>query len=702
MSNKLSLIVSFVAMDKMSGALRNIIGLGRQGSTSLKGLNGEAKRLERQMAGVQRELKGATGNVTALMNRERELAGAIAAVNTQIARQQALSGIDADRRAMLNRAGALKGKGMDNMMGGASLSLPLILAGKAAMDFSSGMVDIQQKAQLTNAETAKMAANILALSKAAHQLPEDMRSGVDALAGLGLDPRQAVQMIGPIGRLGTAFKVDLADGANAAFSNLNNLKVPIGETAKALDIMAASGNAGAFEVRDMARWFPTLTAQAQALGQKGTGAVADLAAALQIARRGAGDADQAANNLQNLLVKINSPATIAKFQKLGIDLPTALKKAYAEGKTPLEAIAELTKKATGGDLAKIGFVFEDMQAQAALRTLIQNMDDYRKIRAQVAASGGTVDQAFAQREAQDAAVKWRDFLSAAQRFGIVMGRTVLPAGTAFLTMAANMADRIGAWASAHPRLANALGTLVTLSITARIGLGALQFAFGGLLGPLAKVWSLFARARVLGTVALWVGRLGFLLVSMAGWWVLAGIAIGAFAAYVITHWGTISATFWKGVASVKGALSGLPGWLKSIGSLMMEGLLTALDPSRLVAHLLNVARMGVTAFKNYFGIKSPSRLMMQMGGHIATGLGVGIDRQAHRPAAAMRRLQGGLTPMAPAASRPAASGMLAGATITIPIYPGAGQSAEEIADAVMRRLERAGAKRARSSYDGAR
>jgi hypothetical protein len=66
--------------------------------------------------------------------------------------------------------------------------------------------------------------------------PGSMRS-----RGFGIDPREAMQMIGPIGRLGTAMKVDIADGAAAASANLQNLKVGLGDTGKALDIMAAGG-----------------------------------------------------------------------------------------------------------------------------------------------------------------------------------------------------------------------------------------------------------------------------------------------------------------------------------------------------------------------------------------------------------------------------------------------------------------------------
>src|SRR3546814_14283571 len=115
--------------------------------------------------------------------------------------------------------------------------------------------------------------------------------------------------MGPaIGRLGTAFKVDLADGASAAFANLNNLKVPINQTSVALDIMAASGNAGAFEIRDMARHFPAPTAQMQAMGESGLSAVGNLSAALQIAATGTANAEPAATNIQNLPAKVNTPA----------------------------------------------------------------------------------------------------------------------------------------------------------------------------------------------------------------------------------------------------------------------------------------------------------------------------------------------------------------------------------------------------------
>lgn len=762
MSNKLSLLVNFIAVDKMSGALRNFVGLGREGSKSLKGLNGEARKLSGELAKVEKAIAKGTGNLTALIDRERELKTALQSTNQQLEKQKRLAEIEAGRRAMVRRGDELMAKGQGNMIGGAAMGAPLILAAKAAMDFSSGMVDIQQKAELSNAETAKMADNIILLARAAHQLPEDMRGSVDVLSGFGLDPRQALQMIGPIGRLGTAFKVDLSDGAAAAYANLNNLKVPISETAKALDIMAAGGNAGAFEVKDMARWFPTLTAQLQALGQKGTPAVADLTAALQVAMNTAGSADEAANNIANLLGKVNAKATATAFQKnFGIDLPAAIKAGVAKGQTTMEAFAEVAKKATKGDLSKLGWGVEDRQAQMGLLALIQNLDKYRQIRAQISSgSGGTVDRAFAQREAEDASIAWQSFMGTAQELAITLGSRVLPSATGFLRQTNRIIIAVSDWARRNPALAGALANVAVALVGARIGLGALQFAFGGLLGPAARFLTFFQKVDGISKFGIVLGRFANIAIGAGGMAVRAfglirtamlfmaqGVmragammlanpivliitaivaAVGVAAYLIYTHWDKISATFRSGVQWVKNAIAGLPDWLRGIGSAMMQGLLSMIDPFGLRNRLLDVARNGVNAFKAFFGIKSPSRLFMAMGGHLTSGLALGVAGGAPDAVRSVRRMAsgvaaagaislapvqpamarpGGLTPIRPASPALAAAargGPVGGGPIEIHVHPAPGQSPDEIAEAVMRKLERAKGMQARRSFEGDR
>lgn len=738
--NKLNLVVQFSAVDKLSGGLKNLIGLGKSGSQALSGLRREARDLKGELAGVQAAIAKGSGNITELVNRERQLERAIARSNDQLKRQKRLLEIDARTDKIKARGQDLQGKGQQNLVAGAGLAAPVILAAKAAMDFSSGMVDIQQKAGLTNLETKAMAGNIIDAARAAHQLPEAMRAGVDTLAGLGLDPRIAQLMIGSIGRMGTAFKVEIADGAAAAFANLQNLKVGVGQTSAALDIMAAAGNAGAFEVKDMAKFFPGLTAQMQGLGQSGLGAVADLSAAMQIARRTAGTSDEAGTNIQNLLAKINSPGVIRAFQKnFGVDLPAALKQAYAQGKTPMEALAEITQKATGGDLSKLGFAVEDMQAQSALRALILNMEDYKKIRADIAKSGGTVDAAFRQRELQDASVGWNSLVASVSTLGITLGTTVLPVVSEFFRQANSVMTVISNWAQANPQLASTLIQIVAGVALAKIGFGALQYAFGSIIGPFATVWGWFSKFKTAGsiaaafpkvaraftmlrTAAIFLGQ-GFLragAMMLANPIVLVIVAIVAaigLAAYLIyTHWDKIKAAFagaWSAIktgaqtgwAWLKGAfntgiawLGGLPAKFAGFGKAMINGLINALGAGPLVARLLSIARAGVAAFKNFFGIKSPSRLFMEMGGHMTMGLGLGIDRTGQRPLRSMRRLaagmagagalslsgpalagSGGAPGAALAARAPSAQST---APITINIYQREGEDSRALADRI--------------------
>lgn len=708
-----------------------------------------------------------------LSEHERQLRNDMARTTREIDQQkdrlERLGRIQQQTNRMRQQADSAIAAGQQNVVQGTAIIAPFVLATRNAMEFSSGMVDLQQKAELTNAELLKMRGMILAASRATHQLPEDMRAAVDVLAGFGMDPRQAVMLTEPIGRLGTAFKVDLADGAASAYANFNNLKVPLAETAKAFDVMAAASNAGGFEVRDMARHFPGLTARMQALGETGVPAVADLSAALQVAMNTARDADEAGNNIANLLAKINAPGTVRAFQKnFGIDLPAALKKLEDQGMSSMEAFAVIAKQATGGDLKMLGWGVEDQQAQMGLLALIQGLDQYRKIRSDIANSGGTVDAAFDQRVANDAMVWWQAFKVQVGITALELGTKFLPVAMEFLTIAGGMASAVGDFAKENPRLTTGLLYLVAGTGAAKLALGGLQLAFGGIMGPATTAWSAYQKWKTAGSVAaafptaagamtklktaafalggglktgaialsnagraalLAGGRFlkagasygimaarfvagkaaaaGTALISLgraalvagagfakAGLLMLAnpmvlaitaialGIGVAAYLIYthwdsikgafdtavgwigstwewlkakfmaapalfgplglaahfVITHWNSIKAGFVAGWNAVKGFMDGIPGTLKNIGRMMMAGLLASINPAALGARLIAMAKNGVAAFKNYLGIKSPSRLFAEMGGFMTEGLAIGLDRGAPGAVGAARRI----------------------------------------------------------------
>lgn len=570
MSNGLlRLVVSFASVDRLSGSLKGIVGLAQSGSERLAGMKREARDLERELRDVRTAQTTATGNVTHLVDKEAALSAQLNRTNRQMEEQVRLLKLANMTDRMRARGEALKSSGQSNMLGGAAILGGLGVAAKGAADFQTGMTDIALKAELTNRETAKLQVSILAAARAAKTLPESLRAGVDTLAGFGMSPQQATAMIAPIGKVATAYRAQIDDLASASYANFSNLKVPVMQTARALEVMAAAGNAGAFEIKDMAQYFPSLTAQAQAFGQSGVAAVADLAAAAQIARKGTGDSASAAGNLQNLMAKINTEETIKKFAKMGVDLPAALKKAYAEGKTPLEAIATITDKTLGGKLDKLSFLFGDMQAQSALRPLIQNMDEYRRIRADALASKGAVDAAFARRS-QDAAVQAQALIGNLQRLAITVGPVLLPGLIKVSDTLLSITDGVAAWAQANPRTTSTIVGLVAGMGALKLGLGAAQIAFGAVLGPMGSVLGFVLRngpmvARTFGVMriaAMFLAR-G---VMQAGLMMLANpivaaivaiVAVLGFAAYKIyQNWSAISGYFTRHWTYIRNLLLG--------------------------------------------------------------------------------------------------------------------------------------------------
>ena len=719
MSNKLSLMVNFVGVDKMSGALKNIVGLGKKGSQSLRSLAGEARRLQGEIRDYDRLMARTSGNVNALWDSQKRKMQELEQVQSRIARQQRLMAIEADKQAMLNRASDLKSSGQQNIVGGAAMAAPLFLAVKAGADFSSIMVDIQQKAELSDKATDRLRGNILASASAAKLLPMEMASAVDTLSGLGLLPQQAVKAAEPMGRFMTAFKVEGTDAAASVYAGFANLNIPLSRTGKLLDMMAAGGNQGAFEARDMATALPGLTAQMKGLGQTGEKSAAELIAMLEVVRRGTGDSMSAATNAQNLLAKLTAPTTTRAFKKnFGIDLPAAIKAGAAKGITPLQTVIEMTKKATGGDLSKLGYAFEDMQAQSAIRQLMLDYKDFINMRAEIAGSAGTVDKAFDQRVANDQTVQIKELTGAISEMVLTASPLLIPFLKQSTSLLKSGVTAITSFAKAHPAAAGLMMKLYAAAAVGKIAIGGLQFAFGSILGPGAKLFAFLRKNTpvfgMLRTAVIFLAK-GFLragLMMMANPIVLLitaiVVAVGAAAYLIYTHWDKIKAAFWGGVSWVKETLAGLPDWLKSIGKLMISGLLSSINPMALAWRLIKVAKNGILSIMKVLDINSPSRVFMALGNHVTSGLERGIDRGRDGPARATRRMAAGvmaagamtLSPVG-ASGRPAQGAPASAAAtgpITIHVHASPGMDVKDLAREVRRELENAQARHGRSSY----
>lgn len=268
-----------------------------------------------------------------------------------------------------------------------------------------------------------------ALALSVGQFSDTVADGAGQMIAAGVAQDVVDRNIGLIGKSATAASAEFSDMAAVATSLLNTLEVPETEMEGALAGLVVAGKEGAFELKDMAKYFPQLTGQMKKFGIEGREASDQIATLLQIARKGTSEPGQAANNLNNFLSKALAPVTIKKFEEMGVDIEAVMKDAAAKGINPLEAMLQKIGKLTGvssgsigkymaiakkrgleggaalefvreqleaiGGAAKLGELFQDQQVLDFLIPMLANIDEYKRIKSEVAAAtGAVIDEDF--------------------------------------------------------------------------------------------------------------------------------------------------------------------------------------------------------------------------------------------------------------------------------------------------------------------
>lgn len=549
---------------------------------------------------------------------------------TDAAGRAGRAGTSMDRlnRAIASNNAALsqtRGRLVDAAAGFGLLAVAIGAPVKAAVEFETVLEDIGQKLNFGQERFAEFGAKASKISKETTQGVLDVAKGFDTLAGLGASESQAEAIMKINGKAATAYRASLDDLNNAGYAAMDNLKIADGAYKDLVDGMAEAGKAGAFELKDMAQYFPALTAGYASLKQTGVSAAVDIAAALQITRKGAGDASSAATNLGNVLQKITSPQTRKAFANMGVDLEKELAKAAKAGMTPIEAISEITSRTLGGDMSKLGDLFQDAQVQQGLRPLIANIDLYRKIRADAMKASGTVEADYARR-LETAGGKMAKLKVQAQGFKVAVGAALLPGLSDLADALSPVVERIVQFAEANPRLVKTVvmvtGGLIGLKVAligvqyaallARGGLLSMILPFakvgtaaraaaganiayqaslaamgGGTLGRLGKISAAFGgivRAipgvTMLGGVLKAVGGIIAAIFTPLGAIVAAVVvAVAAAGAAIYVYWQPLKAFFsgffsaiWQGLAPLRGAFSAAFGPMKPIFDAIGKGI----------------------------------------------------------------------------------------------------------------------------------
>ncbi|MCQ0986399.1 phage tail tape measure protein [Jiella marina] len=223
---------------------------------------------------------------------------------------------------------------------------------------------------------------------------DEVTRGLDALVAAGQGLPEALEFLPSVAATAQASGADIVEIATTADAMATSLKITGERMQNAFDILVAGGQAGKFELKDMAAYLPSLAPAFQTLGYEGEAGLKKLVSALQIVRDRTGSASEAATAFANVLQKMETEETANKFRKFGIDIRREMDAARKEGRDLIEVFVEMTEKAVNGDLSKLPQLFGDAQMLTGMRALIQGGEDLDRMIVKLGQSAGATSKAL--------------------------------------------------------------------------------------------------------------------------------------------------------------------------------------------------------------------------------------------------------------------------------------------------------------------
>jgi hypothetical protein len=451
----------------LAGSKTTLIGLGKVADD----LKTRQTRLGDAMA---KAMAHPARNLTALTRQYDLLGKTIDQVRQKQAR---LAGQLAKGDSLRAARNEMKGEMFGTFATAATVAAPVVGSVKKSADFEAGLRDIAITGNLAKDEEIRLGATVRKAALATSQSHEAILVGVNTLVAAGMNANQAGTYSNLLGKVATATNADMKDLAGMVFSLSETLGIKGDEALKeAFNRAAYGGKLGRFELKDMAKALPEMTAAFAAKGIKGQEALTQIIASLEVGREGAGSGEEAVTNLRNWLSHMNTKHTKEAYTKAGVDYQQSMQNLVAGGYSSYEASLEIAQKfiASRGDgfmkqwkeagskgdeeaqrklMESFGLseVFQDIQTINHLLAMRQNWDKYQSNKKQMGSKDamGTIDVDY-QKRAELANKAWERFKTRVSDVGITIGNALVPTLTSLLTTLTPIIGKIGDFAEAHP------------------------------------------------------------------------------------------------------------------------------------------------------------------------------------------------------------------------------------------------------------
>lgn len=174
------------------------------------------------------------------------------------------------------------------------------------------------------------------------------------LASGTVDFKSAEQLLPMLQKYSTATGADSKDLAMIAIRLKQSFGVQDKDIPKAINMAIKAGQAGSFELADMAKYLPEQLGNASNAGMQGLDDFSSILALNQAAAITAGTSGEAGNNVKQLLGKISSAdarnaASRIMYNGKGIDLTASMLAAQGRGMNSLDAFSAIIDKVVGNN-----------------------------------------------------------------------------------------------------------------------------------------------------------------------------------------------------------------------------------------------------------------------------------------------------------------------------------------------------------------
>lgn len=585
----------------VSGSLQSAFGSARS-TMQLLGRTADSLTTRQKLLGAELAAslaRGGTG-IEKMRSQYTQLGRTIDQLKVK---QENLNASIARQERHTEERGETRGQIMETLGNAAVVAAPVVVSMKSAMDYKDRTNDIAITGGFSEATEESLSNVMRGAALKWNQTQEEVAKGTAVLIAGGIANVKELEGYAPImAKAATATRASMDDLGSVAIALNDNLGIGAAGLERSMNMLAFAGKSGQFELADMAKWLPQLTPQFAALGITGERAVAEIGASLQIARKGAGSNDEAANNFKNFLSKITASDTLKSFKDAGIDLQDAMKNLVSKGMTPMQAMLDIitqymTKKGPKAaaefqkvlgikddkeretalerlnESYKLGELFADQQVLAFIRPAIANKAEGAEIQkgSLEAADKGVLDQDWARR--MKSPREQMNLLSTnLNDVAITVGTVLLPALVDITSAILPAAQAFSVWAGQNPEVIK--GTVAVVGALFGLKLAILGVAYGvnlitapfyamnTMFSTASAKWTLFKAQMLIHFPALMssLSAFGTAIAATPIGWIVAGITAIAVAGLLIyKYWDPIK-------AFVGGFFTGFMDGIRPIGA----------------------------------------------------------------------------------------------------------------------------------------